>query len=81
MPKTFLDPLYERQKKEVLNFLDQLVSDIKKGSVELLEAERTPLSDYIFNEDTGIGECRRTGIEDVSIKFFRTTTTTQEKSQ
>jgi len=74
MSKTFLDPLYEQQKKEVLNFLDQLVSGIKKGSVELLEAERTSLSDCIFNEDTGMGEHRRTGIENVSIKFFRTTT-------
>ena len=80
MSKTFLDPLYEQQKKEVLNFLDQLVSGIKKGSVELLEAERTPLGDYIFNEHAGIREYRRTGIENVSIKFFRTTTT-QEDNQ
>ena len=78
MAKTFLDPLYEQQKKVVLKFLDQLISDIKEGSVELLEAERTPLGEYIFNGHTGISEYQRTGIEDVSIKFFRTTTTTQE---
>jgi len=78
MSKTFLDSLDEQHKKETLNFLDQLVSDIKKGSVELLEVEKTSLGDYIFNGHTCIGEYRRTGIENVSIKFFRTTTTQEE---
>lgn len=78
MSKTFLDSLYEQHKKETLNFLYQLVSDIKKGNVELLEAEKTSLGDYIFNEHTGIGEYQRTGIENVSIKFFRTTTTQED---
>jgi hypothetical protein len=78
MPKTFLDPLYEQHKKETLNLLGQLVSGIKKGSVELLEVERTLLGDYIFNGHTGISEYQRTGIENVSIKFFRTTTTQED---